>query len=98
MEAKGNAIEKKVDEYIDRSNEKLTTYQEKMKESHAVHEKANRFDLGELGLQFGVVLCSLAILMKSRGFWFAGIASSAIGTAIAMSGQFGLFMGSAGHH
>ncbi len=91
--AKGNAIEKKADEYIEKSKEKIDEYQEKMKESHLIHAKANRFDIGELGLQFGVVLCSLAILTKGRGFWFAGIASSAVGAAFAMTGQFGLFMG-----
>lgn len=67
----------------------------KLEESHVVHAKANRFDYGELGLQFGVVLCSLAILTKGRGFWFAGLASSMVGLAVALTGQFGLFMG---HH
>lgn len=102
IEAEGHAIEKKSDDLMVKSNEKLAESQKKMDESqkqmdesHVIHAQANRFDLGELGLQFGVVLCSLAILMKSRGFWFAGLASSAIGALVAMSGQFGLFMG---HH
>ena len=73
----------------------LIQSEEKIKESHLAHEKSNRFDLGELGLQFGVVLCSLAILTKSRWFWFGGLASSVVGAVIAMSGQLGLFMG---HH
>ena len=60
-----------------------------------MHEKANRFDYGELGLQFGVVLCSLAILMRSRGFWVVGLLSSAIGAVIALSGLLGLFIA---HH
>jgi Domain of unknown function (DUF4337) len=95
-EAKGHEIEKKAADYIEQSNEKIRDYQEKMKESHLMHEKGTRFDFGELGLQFGVVLCSLAILTRSRGFWFAGLLSSAIGAVVAASGQFGLFMG--GHH
>src|ERR1019366_1272667 len=65
----------------------------KLEESHLMHEKGSRFDLGELGLQFGVVLCSLAILTKSRGFWFAGLVSAVVGTAGSLSGQFGLFLG-----
>jgi hypothetical protein len=95
IEAEGHAIEKKSDDLMVKSNEKIAESQKKMDESHLVHAKAMRFDLGELGLQFGVVLCSLAILMKGRGFWFAGLASAALGAVVAMSGQFGLFMG---HH
>ena len=65
----------------------------KLEKSHEMHDKGDRFDYSELGLQFGVVLCSLAILTKSRGFWFAGLLSSAVGAAIAMTAQFGLFLG-----
>ncbi len=71
----------------------LIEAKEKEKESHSMHAKGVRFDLGELGLQFGVVLCSLGILTKGRGFWFAGIAASALGLAVALTGQFALFMG-----
>jgi hypothetical protein len=102
IEAEGHAIQKKSDDLMDKSHEKIAEAQNKMaesqkemEESHLVHQKTNRFDLGELGLQFGVVLCSLAILTKSRWFWFGGLASSAVGALIALSGQLGLFMG---HH
>lgn len=70
--------------------------QDRLQESHLMHAKGERFDYGELGLQFGVVLCSLAILTKGRVFWFAGLLSSAVGVAIAMTGQFGLLL--SGHH
>lgn len=63
--------------------------------SHDVHARADRFDYGELGLQLGVVLCSLAILTKGRSFWFAGLGCAALGLLVALSGVFGLFMG---HH
>jgi hypothetical protein len=77
------------------SEELMLNAEKKIEESHLVHEQGDRFDLGELGLQFGVVLCSLAILTKGRTFWFFGLLSSAVGAAISMSGQFGLFLG---HH
>lgn len=67
----------------------------KIAQSHEMHARGVRFDLGELGLQFGVVLCSLAILTKGRGFWFAGLASALVGLVIALTGQFNLFLG---HH
>jgi len=97
MEAKGNAIEKKVDEHIVEAEAKIKEYQEILEKSHVTHERGNRFDYGELGLQFGVVLCSLAILTKGRGFWIVGIVASIVGAAIAATGQFGWFIG-AGHH
>lgn len=71
--------------------------QSALKESHEVHARADRFDFGELGLQLGVVLCSLAILTKSRPFWYGGLACSVVGLLVALSGAFGLFMGG-GHH
>jgi len=61
------------------------------------HHKAERLDLGDLGLQLGVVLASLAILTKRRAFWFGGLASAALGFAIAMTGQFGVLLGDHAH-
>ena len=70
---------------------------EKIAEMHATHARSTRFDLGELGLQLGVVLCSLAILTKRRVFWLIGLSCSAAGLLVALTGVFGLFMGG-GHH
>ncbi len=64
-----------------------------LKESHHAHDRADRFDFGELGLQLAVVLCSLAILTKGRGFWYVGLVSAALGCAIAATGYFDLFLG-----
>ena len=81
---------------LDEEAEALIVASEKtLEESHVVHAKAARFDFGELGLQFGVVLCSLAILTKSRSFWMAGMISAVIGLVIALTGLLGLFLG---HH
>jgi Domain of unknown function (DUF4337) len=96
VEGKLKKIEDEAKE-LERETEKILKQSEaKLAESHVMHEKGNRFDYGELGLQFGVVLCSLAILSKNRWFWFAGLLSSVIGAAVALSGQFELFIG--GHH
>lgn len=92
-EGKLKGIKKEAEDLDELAKKLVDQSREKVEKSHEVHAKGNRFDLGELGLQFGVVLCSLAILTKGRGFWFAGIASSAAGALVAMSGQFGLFMG-----
>lgn len=61
-------------------------------ESHLVHLKADRFDLGELGVQLAIVLASLAILTKSKSMWYGGLACGLLGALVALSGQLGLFM------
>ena len=63
-----------------------------------VHHRAEWLDLGELGLQFGIVLCSVAILTKRREYWFVGLLAATIGLLIALGGQFDLFVSSGGHH
>src|SRR5262245_20170546 len=60
--------------------------------SEDAHHRGDRLDLGELGLQLGVVLCSLAILTRSRSFWFAGLACSLVRLLVALTGVFGLFL------
>lgn len=62
------------------------------KESQTIQARADRFDFGELGLQLGVVLCSLAILTRNKNFWAAGLTTSLIGILFALSGLFGLFI------
>ena len=86
---KGLTLEKQAEEKLDASHKTLG-------ESHAVHARGDRFDLGELGLQLGVVLCSLAILTKKRAFWCLGLLCSG-GPLVALTGVFGLFM-DGGHH
>ena len=75
--------------------ELLAEGEKKIKESHLTHERGTRFDFGELGLQFGVVLCSLAILTKWRAFWCIGLLAALLGAAVAVTGQFDWFIG---HH
>src|SRR5262245_15155046 len=55
----------------------------RMEESQHAHHRADRFDLGELGVEFGLVLCSVAILTKRSSFWLTGTISALIGVGIA---------------
>ena len=59
---------------------------ELQEESQHAHHRADRFDLGELGVELALVLCSLAVLTKRVGFWYAGIVGGVIGAAVAASG------------
>ncbi len=60
------------------------------KESDHAHHRGDRYDLGELGVELALVLCSIAVLTKQRGFWYAGIAFCALGLLVAISGLLGI--------
>lgn len=55
---------------------------EKQHASHFAHDKGGRFDLGELAVEFGLVLCSIAILTKRREFWYAGVVAAVVGALV----------------
>ena len=48
----------------------------------------NRTDEAVLVLQMAIILCSVAILIKSRWFWFTGLGAGAIGAAIGATAFF----------
>ena len=53
------------------------------KSEHA-HHRANYLDSAELFVELGLVLCSVAILIKRNGFWYGGMAASAVGVVLAV--------------
>src|SRR5205085_10128571 len=59
---------------------------DKEHESHQVHEAVNYIDYGHLAGEMALVLCSVAVLTKQRGFWFSGILVAAIGIGVATMG------------
>lgn len=71
---------------------------EKLEESEQAHLRANRLDGGELGIELAVVLCSLSLLTKRRGYWYIGLLSCALGTFWALTGILGLFLGNGHGH
>ena len=56
--------------------------------SAAVHHQADRFDLGELGIEMGLVLASLAVLTRRKVFWATGIVAALAGVLVAASAFF----------
>jgi hypothetical protein len=80
-----------------KTEEKQKEARARVDASHDAHARADRFDYGELGVELGLVLCSLALLTKRRSFWLAGVGSALLGAVVAVSGLLGLFMGH-GHH
>ena len=47
--------------------------------------KADRFDLGEVLLEIGLVIVSITLLTRSRVYWHLGLAISALGVAASVS-------------
>lgn len=72
LETKGKKLGVEIDKYAEAA--------------HTYHHRANFFDYGELGVEMALILCSIALLTKSRPFWFVGMASAGLGFAVAMSG------------
>jgi FtsZ-binding cell division protein ZapB len=74
---------------IQATAEALTDHaKELQQESEHAHHRADRYDLGELGVELALVLCSLAVLTKRTGFWYVGIAIGIIGSLVAASAMF----------
>src|ERR1700681_5098441 len=55
------------------------------KERDAVSRRADRFDGGEALLEIGLVICSITLLTKRKGFWLGGVLIGAFGIALAVS-------------
>jgi hypothetical protein len=55
-------------------------------DSKAAHHRADRFDLGELGVELALVLCSVAVLTKRKEFWLTGIGIGTVGVVVAATG------------
>jgi hypothetical protein len=89
---------KEAEDLTSKSEGYQTKAGEYLQKSHDAHARADRFDYGELSVQLGLVLCSLAVLTKKRSFWYAGLGCAVLGALVAVSGLLGLFMGSPGHH
>jgi hypothetical protein len=58
------------------------------KERDLVSRRADRFDGGEGLLEVGLVICSITLLTKRRGFWFGGMLIAFAGVVFASSGFF----------
>jgi hypothetical protein len=51
-----------------------------------VRHRAGRFDLAEVLLEIALVVTSITLLTRRRGFWIVGLVLAAIGGVIATFG------------
>ena len=85
LEAKWKEKAQKYDEDSKEIEEKANHIKH---EGHVAHQSGNFFDLGELGIELALILCSIAVLTKQKPFWIAGILIGVIGVAVAAGGFF----------
>jgi Domain of unknown function (DUF4337) len=50
--------------------------------------RADRFDLGDVLLEAALVICSITLLTRKRGFWRWGLVLGVLGAAIGVAGLF----------
>lgn len=81
---------KKYESEIERYDSDKEDISEKAKELEnerdLVSRCADRYDGGEAFLEIGLVICSITMLTKRRGFWFAGMLLGAAGVVLATTG------------
>jgi hypothetical protein len=77
-------IRKKGDAAGKRAEELHKKAEQARHEAEHVHHQADRLDIAHLLAELGLVICSVALLTKKKGYWFAGILAAvlAVGTGI----------------
>ena len=54
-------------------------------EAGHVHHMADRFDIAHLASEIGLVLCSIALLTKKKGYWYLGILAAVLALGLTAS-------------
>jgi hypothetical protein len=84
------ALKEKYNKEVERYNGDKENISEKAKdlekERDNVSHRADRFDGGEALIEIGLVICSITLLTKRRGFWVAGMVVAALGVLFATTG------------
>ncbi len=58
------------------------------RERDLLSRRAGRFDGGEAFLEIGLVICSVTLLTRRKGFWLGGMLIGGAGIALALTGFF----------
>jgi hypothetical protein len=88
--SKAKSLEAAVQQYQEDADQEEAKARAHEKAARHAHEQSTFYDSGQLGLELGLVLCSIAVLSKQRWFWFSGIAVAIVGFAVA---TYGLMLG-----
>lgn len=89
---KAATMREKYQKEVERYQSDKDDISEKAKEFEAegghISHREDRFDLAEVILEIGLIICSLTLITRKMGFWYAGIALGAIGFVAAVTGFF----------
>jgi hypothetical protein len=78
--------QREIERYDDQKQEIQSEAREYEKEVALEQREANRFDLGEVLLEAGLVIASMTLITRRRLFWKLGIVFAAAGVAVAATG------------
>jgi uncharacterized protein DUF4337 len=76
------------DRYRDEQKELDAKAHELEKEADLAHHKTDRFELGEVFLEIGLVITSITLLSGRRLFWYLGLLFGGAGILVAVSALF----------
>jgi hypothetical protein len=77
---------KDVERYADEQKEIETEAKKEEAEMAIEQRKADRFDLGEVLLEAGLVICSITLLTRKRMFWYCGSLLGVLGVVAGVAG------------
>ena len=78
--------EKEIDRYKDEGKDIQAEARKAEAEVLIEQRRADRFDLGEVLLEAGLVICSITLLTRKRIFWLLGIVLGLAGVALGATG------------
>jgi ribosome-binding ATPase YchF (GTP1/OBG family) len=88
-----DAAKKLAKSYADHQQKWAENLKDEQEQAEALEAKvekaearADRFDLGEVLLEIGLVITSITLLTRRRAYWFAGLGFSAAGIVAAVLG------------
>ena len=79
---------KEVARYQDDKDEISDKAKELESEGAHLSRREDRFDLAEVILEIGLIICSLTLLTRKMIFWYTGIALGVVGFLVAFTGFF----------
>jgi hypothetical protein len=87
---KAEELREKYQKEIERYEKDKDQISEKAKEFEieraVLTRREDRFDAGEVILEIALIICSLTLLTKKKGFWYSGIAIGVLGFFVGLSG------------
>jgi hypothetical protein len=82
----GDKYKSEAERYKDDQKEAEDKARELESETEQQRRRADRYDLGEVFLEIGLVITSITLLSGKRTFWYSGIVLGIVGVAVAVTG------------